>query len=149
MKLFGYIAATIVSLGVIVYGSFAIYEGSWNLAKHNLAHSLQLQQQNANGQASIAANGWNYQTMLGQEIVKGIDNVHHDTSSIDQFKQQGNSVEVTDVTGQRAYDAGEVCYLASQVNSALPKEDPNTIWINANCDGGTLKPSSVYYVSQN
>lgn len=145
MRIAGWIAAAFVALGIIVYGSFAIYEGSWSLASHNLKHSLALQQQNANGQASIAANGWNYQTMLGQQIVNGIDNVYHDTTSIAAYLKSGDTSDATAVTGQRAYDAGQVCYDASQVNSALPLENPNTAWINQNCDGGTLKPSSVYY----
>jgi hypothetical protein len=146
MRVLAWIIGVTLLLFVIVYGSFALYEGSWSLQKHNLSHSLQLQQQNANGQASIVANGWNYQTTLGQEIVAGISAVQHDTTSIDAYKQSGNTTEVTDETGQRAYDAGQVCYYASQVNSALPRENPDTTWVNDNCSGGTLKVTSIYYV---
>lgn len=144
-KVIAFIAGAVVLVGVIVYGSFAIYEGSWSLASHNLSHSLQLQQQNANGQASIVQNGWNYQTTLGQQIVSGITGVYHDTTSIDQYKAAGDTTSATNEINQRAYDAGQVCYLVSQVNSALPKENPDTTWADTNCSGGTLKPSSIYY----
>jgi hypothetical protein len=147
MRVFGAAAAVIVAIALVVYGSFAIYEGSWSLASHNLNHSLELQRQNANGQAQNAQAGWNYQTMLGQQIVSGIDNVQHDTTSIDQYKQAGNTVSAADETNQRAYDAGQVCGLVTQVNGVLPKESPNTKWVDANCSDGVLKPSSIYYVN--
>lgn len=145
-RIAGWFAVAVIALAVIVYGSFALYEGSWSLASHNLNHSLQLQRQNANGQAQNAQAGWNYQTMLGQQIVQGIDDVNHDTTSLDQYQAAGNSTMVTDEKGQRAYDAGQVCYKVSQVNGVLPKEDPNTHWVDINCSGGVLSPSSVYYV---
>lgn len=145
-RIAGIIAAIVFVLAVVVYGSFAIYEGSWSLTAHNVKHGLEIQQQVANGQASIAANGWNYQSMLGQKIVTGIDAVNHDTTSIDQFRAAGDTVSVTDEMGQRASDAGQVCYDASQVNGVLPHGDPNTDWINKNCSGGVLSTSSIYYV---
>lgn len=146
MRVAGWIAAAVLIVVFTVYGSFALYEGSWSLASHNLNHSLELQKQNANGQAQNAATGWNFQTMLGRQIVAGIDNVQHDTTSIDEFKQAGNTQSATDETGQRAYDAGNVCDLATQVNGSLPQASPNTAWINTNCSGGVLKISSIYYV---
>src|ERR1700748_3516110 len=102
MRVGGWVAAAIVLVVVLVYGSFAIYEGSWSLTAHNTAHSLQIQRQIANGQAQNAQDGWNYQTTLGQRIVQGIDDVQHDTTSIDQYKQSGNAQSAADEIGQRA-----------------------------------------------
>lgn len=141
------IVAVIVSaafiVAVIVWGSFALYEGSWDLAKHNVQHSLQIQQQQANGQASIAANGWNYQTMLGQEITKGIQNVTDDSTSIIQAGNNPNVV--SQLKSQREADANTVCDEATQINGSLPQGQYQTKWIAANCQDGNVKTTSPYY----
>lgn len=143
------ITAILVAIGILVYGSFALYEGSWSLAKHNTQHSLEIQQQVANGQASIAANGWNYQSMLGSEITNGIDAVDHDTTDIASAKAQGLTSYADSLIAQRSFDASKVCDQASQINGTLPPGMFQTTWINTNCDGGNLKPSSVYYATGN
>jgi hypothetical protein len=145
------IVGIVVFVAVVVYGSFALYEGSWSLASHNLNHSLQLQRQNANGQAQNNQAGWSYQTTLGERIVTDINAVNHDTTSIDQYTAAGGATNLqtaADEKNQRQTDAGEVCALAVQVNAALPPSS-NTTWIRTNCDAGNLKPSSVYYVTAN
>jgi len=148
-RIFAWVVGVVVVVGLLVYGSFALYEGSWSLASHNLSHSLQLQRQNANGQAQNAQAGWNYQTTLGQRIVTDIDAVNHDTTSIDEYTAAGGAANLqtaADEKNQRQTDAGEVCALAIQVNAVLPPSS-NTTWIHTNCDAGNLKPSSVYYVT--
>src|SRR5258708_32326065 len=93
-RIFAWVGGVVLAVGLLVYGSFALYEGSWSLASHNLSHSLQLQRQNANGQAQNAQAGWNYQTTLGQRIVTDIDAVNHDTTSIDEYTVAGGAANL-------------------------------------------------------
>jgi NOL1/NOP2/fmu family ribosome biogenesis protein len=146
-KITAIVAGVVMLVAVLVYGSFALYEGSWSLAAHNQQHSLELQQKQANGEASIAVSSWNYQTMLGQQITKGIDNVTIDTTQIGTATQQygSNSIEVTDLKSQREADGNTVCTQAEQVNGTLPSGMFQTTWIDKNCLDGSISPSSAYY----
>jgi len=128
-----------------VYGIFAIYEGSWSLTAHNVQHSLQVQQQQANGQASIAANGWNYQTMLGEQITKGIDDVTTVTTQISSAQSQGLTTYASQLRAQREADGNTVCQEAAEVNGSLPQGAFQTTWIRQNCANGSVSPSSKYY----
>jgi hypothetical protein len=154
MRIVGYVVGTILVITVAVWGSFALYEGSWDLTAHNTQHQLEIQQQQVNGQASIAATSWSYKTMVGQQIISGIDSVNHDTVSIDGYQQAGNSVQATNETNQRSYDAGQVCYYASEVPEKLPPS-PQTSWIDKNCTivnglaEGDLSPSSIFFTNGN
>lgn len=148
-KVVAFVIGCILAIAFVVYGSFALYEGSWSLASHNLTHSLQLQKQRANGEAQNTVSGWNYQTMLGQEITQHIDNVTQDTSNIDNAQLQGLTSYVNDLKSQRQADANEVCQEATQVNGSLPVNQPQTQWVDKNCSAGSVSPSSVFYYTGN
>lgn len=139
----------IIAMVLITYGSFALYEGSWSLAAHNQQHQNELNQKQANADASIAISGWSYQSMLGQQITKGIDNVVTDSTEIYQAKSQGLNDYANSLKSQRENDANTVCDEAQQINNSLPQGKYQTNWINKNCLGGSVNPSSVYYYAGN
>ena len=135
LKIVGFVVSTVLGVAVIVYGSFALYEGSWSLAQHN-----------ANHRAELVINGFNYQSTLGQQITANIQAVAHDTTDIGNAQSQGLSDTVSNLKDQRQADAETVCQEANQINGSLPSGLFQTSWINANCSGGTLKSSSVFFV---
>lgn len=148
-KIIAGVIASFMAAAIVVYGCFAIYEGSWSLASHNLNHSLQLQQQNANGQAKIAVSGWNYQSALGQRISTGIQSVTTDTTNISQYVAAGDTTDASNMKNQRMSDVNIVCTQAMQINGTLPPGQFDTTWINANCQNGSVNPSSAFYYAGN
>lgn len=144
-KVLAVIAGAILTVGVIVYGSFAIYEGSWSLAKHNLQHSLQLQQQNVNGQASIAAHSGGYQTALDQRISTGIQSVNDDTTNISQYERAGDTTDADNMKNQRVSDVNAVCSQATQLTNVYSVGSFDNAWIGKNCEGTSISPTSEYY----
>jgi len=144
-RVIAWVAGIVAAVALVVYGSFAIYEGSWSLAAHNTQHQLQIQQQQANGQASIAANGWSFQTMLGQQITTGISNVTTVTTEIASAQAQGMTAYANQLMAQREADGNDVCQKATEVNGSLPQGASQTKWIEANCSNGSISPSSKYY----
>jgi hypothetical protein len=149
MRLLGGITATVIVVFAVVYGSFALYEGSWSLASHNAQHSLEIQKQITNGQGQIAEGSFSFQSALGERIVTGIQSVNTDSTEIISASQQGDTTYANQLKSQREYDAGQVCYLATQVNGSLPAANVDTKWINTNCSEGNLNPSSTYYYMGN
>jgi len=149
VKILGGFVAAVIVVFAIVYGIFAIYEGSWTLTKSVTQHQLQIQKQITNGEGQIAEGSFSFQSALGERIVTGIQSVNGDSTDIISAQQQGDTTYANQLKSQREYDAGQVCYLATQVNGSLPAANVDTKWINTNCSDGSLNPSSTYYYMGN
>ena len=127
------IAAGVLVVLAVVYGSVAIYRGSWDLANANAARSYNLQQKNTNRQAHIDHSNYGaqmgFQTAVEQNIAAAVGDVAQIAGAPD-----GAYLKV------EAIDAGDkACYWANQlVPSALPIPAQMNSWIKANCSFGTL-----------
>lgn len=102
--------------------------------------------QNANRNAQVIQNGFNYQSTLYQQVTKGIAQVTTDTTEISQATEQGKTSYANQLKAQREADANTVCQQATQVNVASTVFPAATLqWINANCSAGSVSPNSVFY----
>lgn len=130
-------AGLIAVFGVIVLLHGVVY-GEWQL-------NWWYQQQNVNREAKLIQNGFNFQSALGQQITKGIDNVSQDSTEITIAEEDGNTAYANSLKGQRENDANTVCYQSTQINGSIPQGVPQGDWIKANCLNGSVSPESIYY----
>lgn len=138
MRIVGWVLAIIALLGVMVYGSFALYEGSWTL-----------QQSIVNHQAQVQHHSFEYQSTLARQINKDIAGVLTDKEQLDTMAAVPGNQEYTDQRARMQSDAGDVCQEADQVAS-VDEVGPNAwSFIQANCQFGTLKPTSKYAIANN
>ncbi len=127
------IAGAVLAVLVIVYGSMALYRGSWDLANANAARSYQLAQKNTNRQAHIDQSNYGAQKGFQAAVEQNISAAVGDVAQI-PGAPDGAALKV------EAINAGDkACYWANQlVPSALPIPPQMEGWIKANCSFGTL-----------
>lgn len=138
MRVVGYVLGAIAAVAIIIYGSFALYTGSWALSE-----SI------ANHQAHVIHHGYEYQSTLARQINKDIAGVLTDKTQLDNLAADPGSQVYIDQRARLASDAGDVCQEADQVTS-VEEVGPNAFkFIQANCEFGALKPTSIYAIAQN
>jgi len=104
-------AATVVGVGVLVYGSFALYEGSWSLAQHNIVHQQGLN--NAQYQANVDSQS--YQATFVQQADKDYEQVTLDKFNIEQAKAAGDTTGVQDAYAAVQADIHMFCQAAAKL----------------------------------
>lgn len=130
MSPFAKVVIVLAALLLGIYGIFAAYEGSWTLSKSVLSHQQQLNKQRISNE--------------NQNIQNGNANQQGQLSAFNNDDQQLNGLTAGP---QAAAVARDMCSTGSQING-------NTVgwagydkgWFNTNCNGGTLSPSSKYFV---
>lgn len=104
-------AASAAVVGAITYGSFALYEGSWSLAQHNIVHQQGLN--NAQYQATV--NTQAYQATFVQQADKDYEQVTLDKYNIDQAKAAHDTTGEQDAYAAVQADINMFCQAASKL----------------------------------
>jgi hypothetical protein len=116
---------------IVVYGVFAIYEGSWTLSKSVISHQQKLNQQIINND--------NQNTQHGNANQQG---------ELSAFNNDNDQLLGLPLGPQAHAVANDMCSTGAQMdaNTAGWKGyDEN--WFRANCAGGTVASTSKYFTS--
>lgn len=138
MRIVGYVLGAVALVAGLIYGSFALYEGSWTLSESV-----------ANHQAHVIHHGYEYQSTLARQINKDIALVLTDKQQLDTMAAVPGNQEYTDQRARMQSDGNDVCQEADQVTSLEEVGQNAWSFIQANCSFGTLKPTSPYAIAQN
>jgi hypothetical protein len=103
--------AAVAALGVIVYGSFAIYEGSWSLAQHNIVHQQGLN----NAQYNANKDTQQYQDTYKQETDKTYQQITADKYDIATAKSSGDTTAEQDAYATANSDIHAFCTYAQEL----------------------------------
>jgi hypothetical protein len=104
--------------------------------------------QNANNQARVTQNGYSNQQSQRGQVEQQIANVDSETVTLAQARASGDTAGyITSLEGQRAATVSLACSAAAQVNGSLPADQ--AAWVSRNCQYGSIRPGSPYYVTGN
>ena len=128
----------IVGLGVVVYGIFALYEGSWALQKSVVNH-----------QYDVTKNSQQYQATYVQEIQQGFTQLFSDQRSLTKDDKSGDTTLIGEDNVALAADAGKLCGYGQNINAVTQQTMSATdvSWFQTNCTEGVVAPQSVYFVT--
>lgn len=136
----GIVVAIILIVAVVIAG----WKLSWFAASSATAHSLKIQQQQANGQYVNQQTGTSYQGSLREKI--GKDFAQLTTEDVQVAAAAGNPSLVGTLKVEAAAQAGTLCQEGSEVNTAVEYPNDERAWFQANCQDGVLIPTSKYYI---
>lgn len=136
-RVFGYIAAAVLIVVLVVYGAVAIAKGSWDFANWNAAKSYQLAQKNQVRQNHLIQSNSMVQQGYQQAISQDVEAVVSDIAQM-PGAPDGAALKT------EAINAGDhACAEALKLDpSAYPVPHDMAAWIKANCSVGNLSPGS-------
>ena len=136
----GILVAVVLIVALVIAG----WKLSWFAASSATAHSLKIQQQQANGQYQNQQSGTSYQGTLREQIAKDYAKLTEEDVQI--AEAAGNPGLVGTLKVEAAAQAGTLCQAGSEVNSAVEYPNDQRAWFSANCQDGVLIPTSKYYI---
>lgn len=110
--------ASVATVGALVYGSFALYEGSWSLAQHNIVHQQGLN----NAQYNADQNTQQYQQTYRQQADKTYQQIVIDKYDIAQAKAAGDTTGEQDGYAAVQADIHTFCTDAALLNTTTKAE---------------------------
>ena len=134
----------VIAAVLVVALVFGLYEAFWKVSASSTAHSLKIQQQQANGQYVNQQTGTSYQGTLREQIAK--DYAQLTAEDVQIAAAAGNPGLVGTLKVEAAAQAGTLCQAGSEVNSAVEYPNDERAWFTANCQDGVLIPTSKYYI---
>lgn len=137
------LAYAVGAIAVVVLGIWLIrgaYTGFWWLSSDTTKHSLQIQRQQTNGQNQIAVQGNANQ----QGQVARIDNDMQTITTIEVQQLHGTTGQFRNqLISQIVGTGNDACQAAVQVSNVELGHDRG--WVQRNCQGGSLSPTSPLY----
>lgn len=103
--------ASVATVGLVTYGSFALYEGSWSLAQHNIVHQQGLN----NAQYNADVNTQQYQSTFIQQADKDYQQLVSDKYNIQQAKDAGDTTAEQDAYASAQADIHMFCSAAAKL----------------------------------
>lgn len=138
------VGGIIVAVLLVVALAVGLYKAFWAVSSNSTAHSLKIQQQQANGQYVNQQTGTSYQGSLREKI--GKDFAQLTTEDVQVAAAAGNPSLVGTLKVEAAAQAGTLCQEGSEVNTAIEYPADEQTWFHANCQDGVLIPTSKYYI---
>lgn len=130
-RVVGYALAAVAVVLIIVYGSIALYRGSWDLANANAVRSNALAQKNANAQQKIIQHGSAMQAGLKDDFDNQFTAETGLTATIAQTPAAGQQP----IIDQRLAIANKMCADASQMDSVRDLGAASVTWVHTHCAG--------------
>lgn len=129
--------AAIAAILIVIYGSVALYRGSWELTRANAARSYQLQKLNTDRQTQILHDSYSYQSATASDLTHKISDITDETTQMDGISP--SSLQWSDLHAQRLGEAKLACADAVQL-TRVPSAQAG--WVRQNCLAGTVSPAS-------
>jgi len=116
------IAGVVIVAGIVIGG----WQANWWFASHNV-----------NRQTRLLHNSYSYQSAEQSDLAQKISDVLTETTQMAALSPA--SQQYADLHAQRLGEANLACADASQI-TAIPADE--TGWVRANCQAGSVSPSS-------
>jgi hypothetical protein len=137
------IALGLLVIVVLVYGSIALYRGSWDLATANVKRAGALARVQASQSNSVIQNQYNVQQGYQQAITNYVSQIDILVTGMAQNPAPGAA------RAQMIRLGDDACAEAIKLTRSVPVPPAMQTWIKQNCDGlGNLRPSSPIYTGK-
>jgi hypothetical protein len=138
MIIFRNIVIAVAAVLVVVYGSVALYRGSWALTNANAARSYALAQKNANREQHIIQHGVGMQSGL----ISDYNNQDSAFTGITVQLVQVSAAQRQPLIDQRLAIANKMCADAAGLDSLGDIGAAGKTWVQKNCTGSVVSVSS-------